>query len=68
MFNEANEFSQDSPANKQLSRRSNPVLILNYYYTPNESFRVASVAVIILIQHVFMKQHFIWGWWRCKEV
>ena len=38
-----------------MSRHSDPVLILNYYYTPNESFRVESVAVIILIQHVFTK-------------
>lgn len=30
-----------------LSRHSNPVLTLNYYDTPNERFRVESVAVII---------------------
>lgn len=47
MFNEAKEFSQDSTANKWLSRPSNPVLSLNYYYTPNEGFRVESLAVII---------------------
>lgn len=52
-------FPRISTANKQLSRHSDPVLILNYYYTPNESFRVEGVAVIILIQHVFMKWQFI---------
>lgn len=47
MFNEAKEFSQDSTANKWLSRPSNPVLSLNYYYTPNKGSRVESLAVII---------------------
>lgn len=33
-----------------VSRHSNPVLILNYYDTPNESFRVESIVMMILIQ------------------
>jgi len=49
-----------------LSRHSDPVLTLNYYYTPNESFGVESIVVIILIQHVFVEQQFIWGCWRYK--
>lgn len=48
MLNEAKEFSQDSTANKWLNGLSNPVLTLNYDFTPNESFRVESVVVIIL--------------------
>ena len=51
-------FPKISTANKWLSRHSDPVLILNYYYAPNESFRVESVAVIILIQHIFTKSLF----------
>ena len=59
-------FPKISTANKWLSRHSDPVLILHYYYGPNESFRVESVAVIILIQHIFTKWQFIWSWWRCE--
>lgn len=53
MLNEAKEFSQDSTANKRLNGLSNPVLTLNYNYTPNETFRVGSIVVIILIQCLF---------------
>lgn len=57
MFNEVEEFSQDrAAANKWLNGLLYPVLILNYYCNPNESFRAGSRRVIVLIQLVFMEQ------------
>lgn len=56
MFNETEEFPQDSTSNKLLSRPSTLVLTLNYFYTLNKGIRVESVVAIILIQHIFMKQ------------
>lgn len=64
LFNEAREFSQGITANKQLNGLLNPVLILNYDYNTNERFRVESIAMIILIHCIVIKQQFICNCWR----
>lgn len=45
MFNEAKDFPKVA-----LSSHSNPVLTLNHYYVPNESFRLENIVVTVLIQ------------------